>query len=85
MSQLKILTDYIMAEVDGEPSRNEGAADTAIRIIKQLRAENKELRSCLKTHGCHHVGCQANGPGGCNCGLQKALEGKEAKDGKEVQ
>ena len=45
--QIEILADFIMANVDGEPSQNEGAGDTAIRIIKHLQAENKKPRKEL--------------------------------------
>ncbi len=41
-SELEILANFIMAEVEGEPSKNEGAGTTAVRIIKQLQAEMKE-------------------------------------------
>ena len=38
-TQIDILADFIMANVDGEPSRSEGAGDCAIRIITELKAE----------------------------------------------
>lgn len=40
-SQVKRLAEFIMAEVPGEPSQNEGAIDCAIRIIRErvLEAE----------------------------------------------
>ena len=34
-SQVKRLANFIMANVPGEPSKSEGAIDTAIRIIKE--------------------------------------------------
>jgi len=37
--QVERLAKFIMDEVPGEPSRSEGAVDTAIRIIKQLMAD----------------------------------------------
>ena len=43
-TQIDKLADFIMAEIDGEPSRSEGAGDCAIRIIKQLEAENTQLK-----------------------------------------
>ena len=36
-SQIDLLAEYIMAEIPGEPSRSEGAGETAIRIIKRYR------------------------------------------------
>jgi len=33
-SQVQRLADYILKEVEGEPSQNEGAIDTAIRLLK---------------------------------------------------
>ena len=38
-SQIDILAEFIMANVDGEPSQSKGAGDTAIKIIKELQAE----------------------------------------------
>lgn len=35
--QIDILASYIMADVPGEPSRSEGAGDTAVRVLKQYR------------------------------------------------
>lgn len=37
--QIRVLADYIMAEIPGEPSRSEGAGDTAVRLLKQYRSE----------------------------------------------
>ena len=39
-AQIDILSDYIMGNIEDEPSKSEGAGDTAIRIIEQLQAEN---------------------------------------------
>ena len=44
MNQIDVLANFIMAEVDGEPSRSEGAGDCAIRIIRQLEAEIERLK-----------------------------------------
>jgi len=48
-TQIDILADFIMKRVDGEPSLSEGAGDTAVRIIKQLQAENKQLFSRIRS------------------------------------
>lgn len=37
--QISDLADFIMAEVPGEPSQNEGAVHTAIRVIRRLQEE----------------------------------------------
>ncbi len=37
-TQIDLLADYIMAEIPGEPSENEGAGDTAIRLLEQGKA-----------------------------------------------
>jgi hypothetical protein len=42
-SQVKRLADFIMAEVPGEPSRNQGAIDTAIRIIRKFIENQPEV------------------------------------------
>lgn len=34
-TQVDRLANFIMAEIDGEPSRNEGAVDTAIRLLRR--------------------------------------------------
>lgn len=33
-SQIQRLANFIMAEIPGEPSQNEGAIDTAIRLLR---------------------------------------------------
>ena len=42
-TQLELLANYIMKEIPGEPSRSEGAGDTAIRIIKELREQIRQV------------------------------------------
>ncbi len=36
-SQIDRLADFIMREVPGEPSENEGAIDTAIRVMRRVK------------------------------------------------
>jgi len=48
--QVGKLGDFIMANVPGEPSENEGAVDCAIRIITQLREQLKEAQEFNSTH-----------------------------------
>ena len=38
MEQIEKLANFIMSEVEGEPSLSEGAGDTAIRIIRKLQS-----------------------------------------------
>ena len=49
--QIKILADYIMAEIPGEPSRSEGAGDTAVRLLKQYRDAFVEIMNELGMPG----------------------------------
>ena len=35
--QTRILAQYIIEEVPGEPSKDEGAGDTAVRLLKAYR------------------------------------------------
>ncbi|KPK19754.1 MAG: hypothetical protein AMJ70_08510, partial [Dehalococcoidia bacterium SG8_51_3] len=53
--QIDKLANFIIDEVDGEPSQSEGAIDCAIRIIKAERQElkrlNKYIRQCEETIG----------------------------------
>ena len=37
--EIDTLANFIMAEVDGEPSQSEGAGTTAIRIIREQQAK----------------------------------------------
>jgi hypothetical protein len=46
-SQSDKLAKYIMANIKGEPSQNEGAGDTAIRVMKQQFDRIKELEDCF--------------------------------------
>jgi len=41
--QIEKLADFILKEVDREPSENEGAVDTAIRIIREGMREDRRL------------------------------------------
>lgn len=64
--QLDLLANFIMAEVPGEPSRDEGAGDCAIRLIKQymelLHAVNayRFAHSAAEAHGGHMVDYTGN-------------------------
>ena len=46
--QIEELANFIMAEVDGEPSKNEGAVECAIRIIAEQAAKIERLRGIIK-------------------------------------
>ncbi len=48
-TQIDLLADYIIAEVPGEPSQNEGAGNTAIRIITTLKAQLERLQKIVDT------------------------------------
>lgn len=43
--QIDELANFIMAKIDGEPSRNEGAVECAIRIMKEQRDRIAELEA----------------------------------------
>ena len=46
--QVSRLAEFIMMEVDGEPSKSEGAIDTAIRLLKKLpEHKTKEEKKTL--------------------------------------
>ena len=49
--QIDKLANFIMSEIEGEPSQDEGAVDTAIRIIKKLQADlaSSKLKECEAT------------------------------------
>lgn len=44
LSEIDKLANFIMKEVDGEPSQSQGAGQTAIRIIRKLKTENTSLK-----------------------------------------
>ena len=45
--QTKLLANYIMAEIPGEPSRSEGAGDCAVRLLKEYRQAMKQIMEML--------------------------------------
>ena len=51
-SQIDKLANFIMSEVEGEPSQSQGAVDTAIRIIKSYQNQEREQKSLLVNNGC---------------------------------
>ena len=46
-SEIEVLAKYIIAEIPGEPSRNEGAGTCAVRLLKQYREALKRIMSEL--------------------------------------
>lgn len=48
-SQIDLLADYIMQNIEGEPSRSEGAGDCATRLLKHLIMDNETLRKGAKS------------------------------------
>jgi hypothetical protein len=54
--QIDKLANFIMAKVPGEPSENEGAVDTAIRIMsQQLEGPRKETSPEVSSAAAHIV------------------------------
>ena len=64
-SQVDRLAKFILKEIPGEPSQNQGAIDTAIRLLKESRAsgwvavgerlpEGLGDKKLLVTDGCRH-------------------------------
>ena len=49
-SQIDKLANFIMSEVEGEPSQNQGAADTAIRIIKSYQNQDALSQEWIDEH-----------------------------------
>lgn len=39
VTQIDLLANYIMGEIPGEPSKSEGAGETAIRLLGKYRAK----------------------------------------------
>lgn len=44
--QIKRLADFIVAEIPGEPSESEGAVDTAIRVMRSMKAMHFARDAC---------------------------------------
>ena len=42
-SQINKLANFIMSEVEGEPSQSQGAVDTAIRIIQSCQNQDRNI------------------------------------------
>ena len=45
--QTELLANYIMSDVPGEPSQDEGAGDTAVRLLKRYRAALTKIKQEL--------------------------------------
>ncbi len=37
--QIDLLADYITGEIPGEPSQDEGAGETAVRLLREYRSK----------------------------------------------
>ena len=53
-NQVNVIAAYIIAEIPGEPSRSEGAGDTAVRLLKKYRAALQSAKSELGVPGSNH-------------------------------
>lgn len=53
-SQIDKLAYFIMSEIEGEPSQNQGAVDTAIRIIKSYQNQEKLSQKWIDEHEIHY-------------------------------
>ena len=49
--QINELANFIMAEVEGEPSQSEGAVDTAIRLLRERNALLAVVRLAQEAFG----------------------------------
>ena len=47
LEQIDVVGDYILAEIPGEPSRNEGPGRTAVRLLRQYRLTLETIMSEL--------------------------------------
>jgi hypothetical protein len=46
-SQIDILADYIMFNIPGEPSQDEGAGSCAVRLLKSYRKAFEQIKAEL--------------------------------------
>jgi len=58
--QTKLVADYIMASVPGEPSRNEGAGRCAVRLLDKYRTALIEIMRELGVPGAGYPAPVAN-------------------------
>lgn len=70
--QTKIIADYIMANVPGEPSRDEGAGDCAVRLLDTYRTILKQIMDELGVPGANYPAPVANAYGLAKCALENA-------------
>lgn len=50
-TQIDRLANFIMHTIPGEPSKNEGAVDCAIRLLRGYRAALKDIKATLHIDG----------------------------------
>lgn len=58
--QTKLLADYIMANVPGEPSRDEGAGECAVRLMRWYRSGFSRIMAELGVPGDGYPAPMAN-------------------------
>ncbi len=58
--QTRLIADYIMANVPGEPSQDEGAGRCAVRLLTKYRTALAEIMNELGVPGAFHPMPAAN-------------------------
>lgn len=59
-SQISRLANFIMENIEGEPSQSEGAVDCAIRIMVEMKVRAEKAEEMLD-EAIKHIMCQAEG------------------------
>lgn len=70
--QTKIVADYIMANVPGEPSRSEGAGGCAVRLLNTYRVTLRQIMDELGVPDASYPAPVANAYGLAKCALEDA-------------
>ena len=78
-NQIDELANFIMKEISGEPSQNEGAVECSIRIMKEQKKEIKRLRKIFRDY-CRQCGKGGHDPKDKIC--HKCFVSRGARPGK---
>ncbi len=77
--QIDKLASFIMSEIDGEPSKSEGAIDCAIRLLKEGKdtklAERKRCAGVVEGLPNPECGCESNFNGCVICIHRAIIQG----------
>lgn len=74
MAQIDVLARFILNEIPGEPSQNEGAVDTAIRLLRRYADQVRVLTALLRSYENQVQALNAEREQAAHCGHSRAIE-----------